>query len=175
MRGKSCAVAILLAASAMPAQPAAAQTPTVDQLPAALKPAGMAVYLEVPATGVQIYTCGKNNAGAWAWNFKGPEAELFDTQKKSIGKHYGGPTWEGADGGKVVGAMKANAPAPGGSSIPWLLLTTKGAAGLNGDRLAGTTFIQRVNTTGGVSPGGFLITASAVARGAPRDRALSPG
>ena len=117
MRGKSCAFAMLLAAGAVFAQPASAQTPTVDQLPAALKPAGMAVYLEVPATGVQIYTCGKNNAGAWAWKLKGPEAELFDTQKKSIGKHYGGPTWEGA-GGKVVGAVKANAPAPGGNTIP---------------------------------------------------------
>ena len=45
------------------------------------------------------------------------------------------------------------APSPTGS-IPWVLLTTKGAPGSNGDRLAGTTFIQRVNTTDGVSPGG---------------------
>ena len=57
--------------------------------------AGQAVYLNVPATGVQIYTCGKNDAGAFAWIFKAPEAQLFDTQKKQIGKHYAGPTWEG--------------------------------------------------------------------------------
>jgi Protein of unknown function (DUF3455) len=149
MHGKLSAVAIL-SVSAMLAQPAAAQTPAIDQLPAALKPGGMAVYLEVPATGVQIYTCGKNNAGAWAWNFKGPEAELFDTQKKSIGKHYGGPTWEGADGGKVVGAMKANAPAPGGSSIPWLLLDIKSSEGSG--QFAQAKGILRVSTTGGTAP-----------------------
>src|SRR5262249_28460622 len=83
---------------------ASAQT---AEVPAALVPAGLKAYLEVPATGVQIYTCGKNDAGAYAWIFKAPEAQLFDTQKKPIGKHYAGPTWEGLDGGKVVGAAKA--------------------------------------------------------------------
>ena len=32
-------------------QPARAQTPALADLPAALKPAGLSVYLEVPATG----------------------------------------------------------------------------------------------------------------------------
>lgn len=130
--------------------PASAQTPSIAELPAPLKPEGQAVYLEVPATGVQIYTCGKNPAGAWAWNFKGPEAELFDTQKKPIGKHYGGPTWESSDGGKVVAAVKANAPAPGGNSIPWLLLDIKSRDG--GGQFAQAESILRVATTGGVAP-----------------------
>ena len=129
---------------------ASAQTPTIDQLPAPLKPEGMAVYLEVPATGVQIYTCGRNPAGAWAWNFKGPEAELFDTQKRPIGKHYGGPTWEGADGGKVVAAVKANAPAPGGNTIPWLLLDIKSRDG--GGQFSQAKAILRVATVGGTAP-----------------------
>ena len=89
--------------------PAAAET-KLDELPAALKPTGLTPYLEVPATGVQIYTCGKNDAGAPAWVFKAPEAQLNDTQKKQIGKHYAGPSWEGMQGGKIVGAAKANAP-----------------------------------------------------------------
>jgi len=131
------------------AQAALAQTPTLDQLPAAIKPAGMAVYLEVPATGVQIYTCSKNPAGAWAWNFKAPEAQLFDTQKKAIGKHYAGPTWEGTDGGKVVAAAKANAPSPGGS-IPWLLLDIKSREGTG--QLTPAQAILRVSTTGGTAP-----------------------
>jgi hypothetical protein len=129
---------------------ASAQTPSLDQLPAPLKPEAMAVYLEVPATGVQIYTCGRNPAGAWAWNFKGPEAELFDTQKRAIGKHYGGPTWEGGDGGKVVGAVKANAPAPGGNSIPWLLLDIKSRDGSG--QFTEAQGILRVATTGGTAP-----------------------
>jgi len=131
-------------------QSAAAQTPTIDQLPAALKPSEMSVYLEVPATGVQIYTCGKNPAGAWAWNFKAPEAALSDTQKKPIGKHYAGPTWEGNDGGKVVGAVKANAPAPGGNAIAWLLLDIKSSEGSG--QFTQAKGVLRVSTVGGTVP-----------------------
>jgi len=137
-------VAVALAA------PASAQTPAIADLPAAIKPAGLASYLEVPATGVQIYTCTRNDAGAFAWTFKAPEAELFDAQKKPIGKHYGGPTWEGNDGGKVVGAVKANAPAPGGNAIPWLLLDIKSSEGSGAFTPA--KGILRVATTGGTAP-----------------------
>src|SRR5262249_40269524 len=91
-----------LALTGLFAQQAAAQTIPTD-LPEALKPTGLSAYLEVPAKGVQIYTCGKNPSGDWAWSFKAPEAELTDIKSTPIGKHYGGPTWEGKDGGKVVG------------------------------------------------------------------------
>jgi len=128
-------------------QMAAAQTP---DLPPALKPAGLSVYLEVPATGVQIYTCGKNDAGVWAWTFKAPEAALFDTAKKQIGKHYAGPTWEALSGGKVVGAVKANAPAPAAGAIPWLLLDIKSSEGSGVFNQA--KGILRVSTEGGVAP-----------------------
>jgi uncharacterized protein DUF3455 len=143
---------LMLAAIALSllAPPALAETPTLDQLPAAIKPAGQTVYLEVPATGAQVYTCGKNAAGAWAWNFKGPDAELFDTAKKNIGKHYGGPTWESNDGAKVVAAVKANAPAPGGNAIPWLWLEIKSSEGSGPFNQA--KGILRVSTTGGTTP-----------------------
>lgn len=127
-----------------------AQSPAMKDLPPALNPAGLSTYLEVPATGVQIYTCNKNQAGAWAWTFKAPDAELFDTQKQPIGKHYAGPTWEGRDGGKVVAAMKANAPAPGGNAIPWLLLDVKSSDGSG--QFTQAKAILRVNTTGGLAP-----------------------
>jgi hypothetical protein len=129
---------------------ASAQTVALAELPDAIKPAGVAVYLEVPATGVQIYTCGKNPAGAWAWNFKAPDATLFDARKMQIGKHYAGPTWEGQDGGKVVGAVKGNAPAPGGNAIPWLLLDIKSREGSGA--FAAAKGILRVSTVGGVAP-----------------------
>jgi hypothetical protein len=122
----------------------------VVELPAAINPPGLTAYLTVPATGVQIYTCGRNAAGAWTWIFKGPEAELFDTQQKSIGKHYGGPTWEGHDGGKVVGAVKANAPAPGGNDIPWLLLDIRSSEGSG--QFTQAKAIQRISTVGGTAP-----------------------
>ena len=139
-------VLVCLAAAGV-TQMAAAQTP---DLPAALKPAGLSVYLEVPATGVQIYICGKNDAGAWTWTFKAPEAALLDTAKKQIGKHYAGPTWEALGGGKVVGAVKANAPAPAAGAIPWLLLDIKSSEGSGVFNQA--KGILRVSTNGGVAP-----------------------
>jgi len=130
------------------AQQAAAQTIPAD-LPDALKPAGLTAYLEVPAKGVQVYTCGKNASGDWAWSFKAPEAELTDIKSTPIGKHYGGPTWEGKDGGKVVGAVKANAPSPSGS-IAWLLLGVKSRDGTG--QFTPAQAVLRVATTGGVMP-----------------------
>jgi hypothetical protein len=129
---------------------AAAQPPSLADLPTALKPAGLSVYLEVPATGVQIYTCAKNDAGAAAWAFKAPEATLFDTAKQQIGKHYAGPTWEALAGGKVVGAVKGNAPAPEAGAIPWLLLDIKSSEGAGVFNQA--KGILRVSTHGGVAP-----------------------
>src|SRR5262249_32458714 len=108
---------------------ALAQAPGLPELPAALKAAELKPYLAVPAKGVQVYLCKKNDAGAYAWAFKAPDAELTDAAGKNIGKHYGGPTWEGSDGGKVVGAVKASAPAPGGNHIPWLVVDIKSRAG----------------------------------------------
>ena len=124
-----------------------AQAPAVPELPAALKAGELKAYLAVPAKGVQIYACDKNAAGAYVWVFKGPEAELADTAGKTIGKHYGGPTWEGSDGGKVVGAVKASAPAPGGNAIPWLLLDIKSRDGSG--QFTQAAAILRVNTVGG--------------------------
>ena len=132
------------------AQPASAQTAS-PEIPAALNPDHLAVYLEVPATGVQIYVCGKNPAGAWAWNFKAPEAALSDTKMKPLGKHYAGPSWEGLDGGKVMGAVKANMPAPAAGAIPWLLLDIKSREGTGA--FTDAKAIVRLNTSGGAAPG----------------------
>ena len=133
-------------------QPGAAQTAMQSkvEIPAAIAASELTAYLTVPAKGVQIYTCAKNPAGAWAWAFKGPEAELFDTQQKTIGKHYGGPTWEGSDGGKVVGGVKANVPAPTGNDIPWLLLDIKSSEGSG--QFTQAKAIQRIQTMGGTAP-----------------------
>jgi hypothetical protein len=103
---------------------------------------------------VQIYTCGKSAAGgaanSWAWTFKAPEAALSDTQHKALGKHYAGPTWEGNDGGKVVGAVRASAPSPAGNGIPWLLLDIKSREGSG--VLTQAQAILRISTVGGLAP-----------------------
>jgi Protein of unknown function (DUF3455) len=127
-------------------------TPTVN-VPDKLKPpANESLAMIVPAKGVQIYECRakKDQAGAYEWAFVAPEADLFDTSGRKIGRHYAGPHWESTDGSKVAGTVKASADAPQADAIPWLLLVTK-SVGPQG-AFSKITSIQRVNTVGGVAP-----------------------
>jgi hypothetical protein len=114
-------------------------------------PPGQKVFLVAKvSTGVQIYRCdGK------AWVFDHPEATLVGNGKEII-QHSAGPTWQAKDGSSVMAKKVAEAPAPTGDAIPWLKLeATETAAGTSGgDRLAHTTFIQRINTAGGLAPKG---------------------
>jgi uncharacterized protein DUF3455 len=80
-----------------------------------------------------------------------PEAELFDVRGNRIGRHYGGPHWEAADGSKILGTVKERADAPAANAIPWLLLGAK-SVGPQGS-FSKVTSVQRVNTVGGVAPG----------------------
>ena len=76
---------------------ATANAGTNSDVPEALKvQASERLSLEASATGVQIYECkaSKDDPLKFEWAFKAPEAELFDSAGKSIGKHYAGPTWE---------------------------------------------------------------------------------
>lgn len=123
----------------------------LDSLPAAIRPPeSLAVYLEVAAEGVQVYDCVKDEAGAYAWMHKGPQAQLFDADRKSMGKHYSGPTWGGLDGGIVMGQVKASAPAPKAADIPWVLLDIQSTEGEG--VFTAAKAILRVNTSGGVQP-----------------------
>ena len=106
----------------------------------------------VPAKGVQIYECRAKKAagGGYEWAFVGPEADLYDRRGAGIGRHYGGPHWEAADGSKVIATLKARADAPVAGAIPWLLL---GAKSVGGDgAFSKVTSIQRLNTVGGAAP-----------------------
>jgi hypothetical protein len=106
------------------------------------------------AKGVQIYDCRAkpNDATVYEWVLKAPEAELFDTLGKRIGRHYGGPTWEGVDGSKVVGEVKARESSTEANAIPWLLLLAKKHEG-NGV-FSRVSSIQRLETVGGKAPAG---------------------
>jgi hypothetical protein len=104
------------------------------------------------ATGVQIYECRSktNDASSYEWVLKAPEADLFDVQGKRIGHHYGGPTWEGIDGSKVVGEVKGREPSPDSNAIPWLLLVAKRHEG--DGVFSRISSIQRLETVGGKAP-----------------------
>ena len=132
---------------------AASQVGTAPIVPENLRaPAGQALALEARATGVQIYGCNANKTDPtrFEWIFKAPEADLFDNAGRKIGKHYAGPTWEALAGGKVVGAVKANAPAPEAGAIAWLLLDIKSSEGSGVFNQA--RGILRVATHGGIAP-----------------------
>jgi hypothetical protein len=122
-------------------------------VPEKLRPAyGESLTMVVPAKGVQIYECSarKDANGAYEWAFVGPEAELFHPRGAGIGRHYGGPHWEAADGSKIVGTVKERADAPVAGAIPWLLLGAR-SVGPDG-AFSKVTSIQRVNTVGGTAP-----------------------
>jgi FtsP/CotA-like multicopper oxidase with cupredoxin domain len=139
----ACAVALATSHAA------AAPSPCRAGLPAALAaPAGNELAFELQAIGVQVYAC-TGTIGAPAWTFQAPEATLTGPDGQAAGKHFAGPTWEGTDGSRVVGA-KVAAATPDPAAIPWLLLGAASHAG--GGRMAEVTFVQRVATSGGNAP-----------------------
>ena len=114
------------------------------------------LFLAVYAIGVQKYTCQANGT----WLFTDPEATLHRAPhvRKAIGTHFlnfgsGRPVWQWKDGSSVEATRTASAPA-GTGNIPSLLLQAATTAGSDGDRLTGTTWVQRLNTSGGVAPAG---------------------
>jgi Protein of unknown function (DUF3455) len=137
------AVAVPTAAMAGPAAPA---VPTEIAVPAGHKP-----YLAVHAEGVQIYACYAV-ADGYAWRLLAPRATLTDDNGKPVGSHSGGPTWEARDGSTVVGVRDSGASVDP-TAVDWLRLRADStAAGADGDRLADTSYIQRINTVGGRPP-----------------------
>ena len=108
-------------------------------------PAGNKVHFHGFGVGVQIYTWNGTS-----WGTAVPEAVLFNANG-IVAIHFGGPTWQSNSGSTVVGALppkKAVTVDP--NAIPCLLLSAKSTEGPG--IFANTTFIQRVNTTGGKAP-----------------------
>lgn len=125
------------------------------EVPSNLKvPAGNKLIFHVFAKGVQIYRCTQDMADTnrFSWIFVAPDADLYAHAGKSrpVGRHYAGPTWESADGSKVVGLKLQQADSPDPGAIPWLLL--RSASGSGSGILGKVTFIQRVHTSGGKAP-----------------------
>jgi len=142
---------VTLAVGTLTAADGASAKDGMVEVPAALNPDKLSIFRVVSATGVQVYDCIRNPAGATGWVLRGPNAQLFDPENKLVGKHYAGPTWEDLDGGKVVATVKASMPAPVDKAIPWLLLDAKSREGSGAFTQARA--IVRMGTTGGTPPG----------------------
>lgn len=122
------------------------------QNPDAIKvPAGHKSVLTLVGAGDLSYECKEkaDAKGTYEWTFAGPNAQLIDKDKKVVGKYYAGPTWEHSDGSKITGKQLAVSPGPAGA-IPLQLVQTTPATGKGA--MEGVTYIQRMNTKGGVAP-----------------------
>lgn len=107
---------------------------------------GNKVAFHVYARGVQIY---RWNGASWV--LVAPMAMLFadSNYQGQVGIHYAGPTWESNSGSKVM-AARVDGCSPDPAAIPWLLLRTTST---NGPGIfSAVTYIQRVNTSGGLAP-----------------------
>jgi hypothetical protein len=104
---------------------------------------GNKVAFQASAIGVQIYRWNGTK-----WEFVAPDAILYNGNGV-VATHYVGPTWESNSGSTVVGSVLQRCT-PDPTAIPWLLLE---AAETEGPGIFdGITFIQRINTVGGLAP-----------------------
>jgi hypothetical protein len=161
MRTHAVLICLLAGGVSAAAQPA---------IPPALEvPAGHSLFLATHAEGTQNYICLLAPSGL-AWRFLGPQATLFDTEsvvRQQLATHFlsvnpadslARPAWQHSiDSSRVWGRVVATSSDPsyvGAGAIPWLLLAAAGneSGPAGGTLLADTTFIQRVNTSGGVAP-----------------------
>jgi Protein of unknown function (DUF3455) len=108
--------------------------------------AGHKVIAHAYAVGVQIYRWTGTS-----WAFVGPEALLYQGEDEhgEFAIHYAGPTWESESGSKVVATVEERC-FPDPDAIPWLRLKASSSEGPG--IFDGVTYIQRVNTQGGVAP-----------------------
>jgi Protein of unknown function (DUF3455) len=147
-------IALLTVAALAPASIPAAQagddnrapevpSPICDKIQA---PAGNKVIFHVYAKGAQIYKWN-----GIKWDFVGPLATLYADANYSgeVGTHYAGPTWKSNSGSKVVASRQQDC-APDPTAIPWLLLKTVTTTGPG--IFSSVTYVQRVNTVGGIAP-----------------------
>lgn len=158
----------LLAAFAWGPQPALADHVTPPSVPFDLQvEAGNVPFLVGHAFGTQNYICLPSGSG-FAFALFTPEATLLDDEDEQITTHFFSPspaeggairaTWEHSrDSSRFLGFVVKASSDPNfvaTGAIPWVLLGRSdvevGPTG--GDVLAKTTFVQRVNTSGGVAP-----------------------
>jgi hypothetical protein len=133
----------------------APQTIPGDRLDPRTYAPGSKLFLVAHATGVQKYACQANGS----WLFTAPEANLYEATRNPAGSHFLDfdtrlPVWRWKDGSSVEAARKVTVSVAM-DRIAWLLLQTAVATpGPDGDRLAGTAWVQRLNTSGGLAPAG---------------------
>jgi len=148
-------MALLLAACAAPpaSEGPGGQTPEPPSLGFFSRirvPDGNEPALQLAARGVQIFRC-ERVGNDYEWRFRQPDAELFDAQGRPAGRHGANFSFEHVDGSRLLGTVVAHDKASAADTLPWLLLSTKS---FGKGAFGGVSYVQRVNTRGGMPPGG---------------------
>jgi len=152
-------------ACALPAA-AQAQTITPPAVPPGLEvPEGNEAFRVGHAFGTQNYVClPADSIGHVAFTLFTPEATLLGEQDEQLTTHFFSPnpdeggvvraTWEDSVDTSFVWARALAQATVDPKAITWVKLETAGTAvgPTGGDTLAKTTFVQRVNTRGGLAP-----------------------
>jgi hypothetical protein len=124
---------------------AAVQTQVPDTIQ---PPVGNKRIAEMDARGVQTYKCTNG-----VFTFQQPDAILTSNGKAQV-LHTNGPIWTSVvDGSTVGGTTVGTAPSP--NAIAQLLLAGNKVRGPG--VLADVTFIQRLDTIGGLAPTGACV------------------
>jgi Protein of unknown function (DUF3455) len=163
-----CVAAVAVAFTASRPQAVCAHDTEPPPVPPELQvPPGNELFREGHAVGTQNYICLPSGSD-FVWTFFGPQATLFNDDDEQIVTHFLSPnpdeggmaraTWQHSRDTSTVWAMTvASSSDPDfvdPDAIPWLLLQVVGAepGPTGGDRLTKITFIQRLNTSGGIAP-----------------------
>jgi hypothetical protein len=156
---------------------AQAQTPKGDEITPPAVPPGLEIdpgnvpFLLGHGDGTQNYVCAPcdpttaNCPVGVKFTLFTPKATLFDDFGGQLTTHFFSPnpaengvirvTWEDSRDSSRAFAKLVKAVTVREDSVDWLKLNVKDTgteAGPTGDRLTKTTFIQRVNTFGGLAP-----------------------
>ncbi|MGW1874096.1 DUF3455 domain-containing protein [Streptomyces sp. NPDC001975] len=144
----AAAAATLLGTTAVQASSAKPAALPAVHAPAALAvPDGNKLTGVYSAHGVQTYTCTDG-----AWKLLEPAATLSDKRDRAhrpVALHSRGPVWVSTVDGSAVNAS-ALFTSPKEGTIPELLL--KATATRGAGTFEGVTYVQRLNTEGGVAP-----------------------
>jgi hypothetical protein len=169
LRGPTLAFAAAVAATVALAMPTLSHADGIDPpaVPAPIQvPAPNRAFLKGHAIGTQNYVCLPAGAG-FAWTLSTPQATLFSDGDQIV-THYFSPnpvengtmrvTWQHSRDTSTVWAQalppSSDPAVVAAGAIPWLLLRVVGAhdGPTGGNTLSATTYVHRVNTSGGVAP-----------------------
>jgi len=144
-----------------------AQTVTPPPVPAGLEvPAPNRAFLVGHAFGTQNYVCQPTtHLGRVDWVLFTPEATLFDGQAAQIITHFFSPnpdedntivraTWEDSRDTSTIWAKAIASATVDPDAITWVTLQVVGKrlGPTGGNALSVSTFVQRLNTKGGLPP-----------------------